>query len=345
MNHITAPHGATLGKKIVATFLLIGFGTFFLVSALLFRFEVPGRLARFPLNEYEIMTLRGTDVSYFSLAKLTELTGVTMQATYTIRGAPIPADTVKVPNVVVWQSFVAIEDLTSHLPFQYTYQQLAMDRSTGRLVNWRGNVIGSHRNPPVAGQGYVWPFGTGKHSYQIFDTNLLKPVTARYAGTATIAGITTYRFVETVRDQQIGTQTLPGSLVGLSAKSVTLPEFYSTTSTYWVDPVLGNPLKISQNETLTLRDSGGATRLVLLHGTLTTTPASVRTVAATDRSNLGKAAMIKDIIPATAGVIALILLAAGLLTAGRRPARRHGGALRTGGQHEKISPTSAGSAR
>jgi hypothetical protein len=278
-------------------------------------------------------------VSYFSPAKLTELSGVTMQATYTIRGEVTPARKASVPDVAVWQSFIAIEDLTDHAPFQYTYKQLAMDRKTGRLVNCCGNVIGSDHRLRVAGQGYVWPFGTQKRSYQLFDTTMLKPVTVRYAGTATTAGIATYRFVETVRGQQIGTQTLPGSLIGMSAKSVTLPEFYTTTSTYWVDPVTGDPLKISQNETLTLRDSSGTTRLVLLHGTLTTTPASVTTVAAPDRSNLRKAAMIDLILPVIAGVIGLILLAAGLLVGRGR------GSAPTPGRHEEITPAPVGSQR
>lgn len=68
---------------------------------------------------------------------------------------------------------------------------------------------------------------------------------------------------------------------------------------------------------MTLRDSSGATRLVLLQGTLATTPASVSAVAAPDRSNLGKIAMSKVIIPATGGIRGMILLAAGLL-----PSRR-----------------------
>ncbi len=337
MSRIAAQHGATRKNRPVATFFLVLFGTFFLVTGLLFRFAVPGHLVKFPLNEYEIMTLQGTNVSYFSPAKLTELSGVTMQATYTIKGAVTTTRTAGIPNVAVWQSFVAIEDLTNHAPFQYTYQQLAMDRRTGRLVNWHGNTIDSYHGMPVAGQGYVWPFGTQKHNYQLFDTTMRKPVTVRYAGTATTAGIATYRFVETVRGQQIGTQTLPGSIIGVSAKSVTLPEFYTTTSTYWVDPVTGNPLKISKNETLTLRDSSGTTRLVLLDGTLTTTPASLNTVAAPDRSNLSKIAMIEVTIPAVAGVLGLVLLAAGLLVSRRR------GSAPSPVRHEEITPTPVGS--
>lgn len=314
----------------VATFLLIGFGTFFLVTALLSRFVVPGHLARFPLNEYEVMTLQGTGVSYFSAARVAELDGVTMQATYTIKGVLPPARAASVPDIAVWQSFTAIEDLTNHAPFQYVYAQLAMDRKTGTLVNCCGNVIATDHRVHVAGQGYVWPFGTQKHSYRLFDTTMRKPVTVRYAGMATTAGITTYLFVESVSGQQIGTRTLPGSIVGMSAKSVTLPEFYSVTSTYWVDPVTGDPLKISENETLTLRDSTGATKLVLLHGRLTTTPESVRAVAAPDRSNLAKAHLIDSVIPASAGLLGLILLSGGLLVGRRR------GSVPGKGQHEEI---------
>ena len=46
---------------------------------------------------------------------------------------------------------------------------------------------------------------------------------AVYWGTAVVDGLTTYKYTETVPPTKVGTQTLPGSLVGVKdAQSVTL---------------------------------------------------------------------------------------------------------------------------
>ena len=96
----------------------------------------------------------------------------------------------------------------------------------------------------MSGWAHVWPLGTQKKTYQVFDTTLLKPVPTTYAGTAVVDGETTYKFVETVTPTQAGTQTLPGSLVGIKdQQSVTLPEYYSATTTEYVDPTTGAPVE------------------------------------------------------------------------------------------------------
>ena len=121
----------------------------------------------------------------------------------------------------------------------------------------------------------MWPIGTQKQTYQVFDTTLLKPEPFRYAGTTTVDGLTAYKFVEHVVNRQFTTQTLPGSLVGLSDQpSVTLPEYITETNTYWIDPVTGAVLNVNQNQTLTLQQPAGTVRLVLFQGTLTETPQS-----------------------------------------------------------------------
>ena len=54
---------------------------------------------------------------------------------------------------------------------------------------------------------------------------------------------------------------------------MTLPEYLTATNTFYVDPGTGAPVKVveAQNETLQNPSTGG-TALVLLSGTLTSTP-------------------------------------------------------------------------
>jgi len=304
--------------------VLTGLGFFFIGVALMFRFFTPGQAIKFPLNEHRIYVLQGNDVSYFSLAKLEELSAVAVQAITTING-DVAASNAAGKNITVWKSFTAVEDLTDHEPVRYSQQLLPFDRNTGVLVNCCGYRLTSTddetnaiEHPHLSGQGYVWPIGTKAQTYEVFDSTLDQPVAFHNTGTEVINGISTYRFVANIPQTQIGTQLVPGSFVGMTAAQVTLPEFYSATKTVWVDPATGSPIKLDFNEKTTLQDSSGATRLVIYQGDLASTPGNIATVAAADQSDLLRIQLVEVIVPISAGVIGLILLIAGLLLGRRR---------------------------
>jgi hypothetical protein len=293
--------------------VLTGLGVFFIVLALMLLFFVPGQAVKAPLNAYSVITLQGTNMSYFSATQLQELTGVTMRATDTTAGDVAAANAAGSSQIAVWKSFSALEDVTNHQPFQYSNEQLAFNRKTGVLVNCCGNFIGSDHNLHLSGQGYLWPFNTQKKNYEVFDTTTLKPVLFRYEGTASTDGVSTYRFVAQVPNQQIGTQTIPASLVGMSGNEVTLPEFFAGSMIYYVDPVTGAPLQENEDQRVTLQDSTGATRLVLLAGDLVSTPASIQGSVSTDKHYLNELNVLKVIGPISAIVLGIILLVVGLV--------------------------------
>jgi len=302
-----------------------GLGTFFVVVALLMHFYVVGVAVKFPLNEYLVSTLVGHNVSYFSVAKLNELSGVTMQVTATVEGDVAAGTSTR----AVWTEFSYAYDQTNGLIYQYSIQRLAFDRRTGVLIgNCCGDSIGTDTALHLSGQGYVWPFNTQKRTYQVFDTTLLKPEPATYQGTATIDGITTYKFVEQVPPTQYTTQTLPGSLVGESQPSVTLGQYYQATNTSWVDPVTGAPVETEKNQQVTLRDSTGAVRLNLFSGDLKMTPASIAASAKMVKSDDTKANLVITTVPLIAGLLGIVLLAFGLvLVLRRRPEYEEEGPL------------------
>jgi Porin PorA len=293
--------------------VLTGLGVFLIVLALMLKFYVPGQAVKAPLNEHSIGTLQGTGLSYFSAAQLQELTGVTMRATSTVEGDVVAAKAAGSSHIAVWKSFTAVEDLTNHQPFSYSSQTLAFDRKDGQLVNCCGEFIDSNHHLNVSAQGYLWPFKAQKKSYQVFDTTLLKPVTFNFAGTATTDGLATYRYVVHTPNQQIGTQTLPASLLGLPGAEVTLPEFYTASKTYWVDPVTGAPLQVTETQRITLQDSSGVTRLVLFAGTLASTAASVQSAVAIDKPYNNEINLVEGLLPIFGIVLGLVLLVVGLV--------------------------------
>ncbi len=305
-------------RRVLGT-TLTGLGAFFLVLALLLRFVIPGQVVKWPLNEYQKTTLTGHGVSYFSQKDLKEENGVTAEATSTVEG-DVAAGT---SSMAVWNEFTAVEDVTNGEPIQYVSQRSAFDRRSGLTVDCCGAFVNitnvGTTNGHQSGLAYVWPIGTHPTTYQVFDPTLGRAEPYRYAGTATTDGMTSYKFVEQVTNQKFATQTLPGPLVGLPGQpSVTLPEYITETNTYWVDPVTGAPLNETQNRTLSLEDSTGATRLILFKGVLAATPASVTsTVNAANSSHL-KIELIEDIGPLVTLLLGIILLVVGItLTIGR----------------------------
>ena len=292
--------------------VLTGLGAFLLALALLLRFYLPGQVVKFPLNEYLVTTLTGHNVTYFNAKQLRVLTGATAKATSTVEGDVSAGSS----SVAVWNDFTAVEDTTNNAPIEYISQRSAFNRRTGATVDCCGAYISisnvGTRTGHQSGQGFVWPLGTQKQTYLAFDPTLLKPEPFRYEGTSAIDGMAAYKFVEHVSNQQFASQTLPGSLVGYSQlPSVTLPEYASETITFWVDPVTGAPLDVTQNRTLRLEDITGATKLILYQGDLAATPQSIANAVNTARSAHLKVDLVEDI-----GPLAGLLLGVGLVVTG-----------------------------
>ncbi|HJY94007.1 MAG TPA: porin PorA family protein, partial [Streptosporangiaceae bacterium] len=70
----------------VTGLIFVVLGIILIAAAIALPTYVSGQIVKFPLDEHTTATLTGTGVSYFSQVKLTEKTGVTVRATYTIRG-------------------------------------------------------------------------------------------------------------------------------------------------------------------------------------------------------------------------------------------------------------------
>jgi hypothetical protein len=295
--------------------VLAGLGTCLVVFAVLMPVWVSSKVLKFPLNEYATATLTASHVSYFSPTKLTEMTGVNMEATYTTKGNAAAGSS----STAVWNQFIYVYDQTNKLPFQTMTRTFAFNRRTAQLIDCCGaNVNGDSSVKQTGIVGYVFPIGTQKQTYDVFDTNLNKPMPFTYAGTGTVDGIQAYRFTENVSPTQNGTQVLPGSLVGESQASVVLPQYYQMHLTYWIDPDTGALLNATENEKLTLRNSQGAQALLLLDANLAMTPTSVNGLVALDNSQRSKMSLVTTILPLVTGIAGLILLIVGILLSRRR---------------------------
>jgi hypothetical protein len=291
--------------------VLAGLGAFLIVVALFLPTYVAGHVIKYPLNEYLETTLKGTGVSYFSPSMVKEVSGATIRVTSTVKGDAAAGTS----STAVWDEFSYLYDTTNSAPFEFTSRRLAFDRRSAELVNCCGANIGGNKSIRQSGLvGFLWPMGTKKTTYQVFDPSLNKPRPAHYAGTSTIDGIRVYRFVEDVAPTRSGSVTLPPSLVGMKGQSwVTLPEYYSGTNTFWVDPTTGAELNTTQDQKLVLEDATGTQRLVLLDGSLAMTPQTVGKVVKLDKSGRSEYSLLVTVIPLVAGIIGILALIAGIV--------------------------------
>jgi hypothetical protein len=295
--------------------VLAGLGTCLIVFAVLTASWITGQVIKFPLNEFATVTLSDPNATYFSVAKLTEMTGVNLEATYTIKGNAAAGSS----STAVWNQFVYVYDQTNKAPVQSMTRTFAFDRHSAQLVNCCGANVGGDSSIQQHGYvGYVLPIGTKKQTYDIFDTNLNKAVPFAYTGIGDVDGTQAYKFTENVTPTQNGTQTVPGSLVNQSAASVTLPQYYAVNTTYWIDPVTGALLNVTQNEKLTLRNTDGTQALVLLNANLAATQASIDGLVALDNSQVSKASLVGTLLPLATGIVGLFLLIVGIVLF-RRP--------------------------
>lgn len=291
--------------------VLIGLGAFLIVVALMTAFYIPGQLIKFPVDKYAVTTLTGSNVDYFSAKDSIVLSGVNVKSTMTTRG-DVAASSVA---TAVWESFTSVMDTTNNTPISYAQARTPINRRTGVLVNCCGAYVGTATTVHLAGQGPVWPIGTQPKNYQVFDTTLLKPVTFAYAGTASIDGDSTYKFVEHVSNQRFGSQSVPGSLVGEpNQAAVTAQEYLTEDNTYYVDPASGTPVDVIETQARTL-DVGGVARLTVFRGTLAETPTSTASAVHTAQHFDSQATLLEVIVPLVSGLVGLLVLVFGVLLA------------------------------
>ena len=293
----------------VAGLVLSALGTFLIILALLTRFVVVGEAVKDPLNENTVVELVANNASYFSPSHLSELTG-NLEDTLTTQGDSSSGSS----STAVWTQFSYVYDRTNAQTVSYSTERLAFDRRNGLLQNCCGTAIGTNTHVHVSGLGYVWPISAQKKTYEVFNTTLMKPVAAVYSGTAMVDGIQTYKYVENVPPTATGTQTVPGTLVGLtSSASVTLPEYYTSSTTEYVDPISGGPVKGTSSQHIYLQNSSGAPVLTLINANFVTTPASVASVANTVKTDDNEIDILSFIVPLIVGIVGVILLAMGLI--------------------------------
>jgi hypothetical protein len=302
-------------RRVIGVVLAV-FGVLLVAAAISLPTWVSSQFVKFPLSESETAVLTASNASYFSAASLREQTGVSIQATYTIKGDPAKGSS----SVAVWEETSDVVDATNHRSIQQTTRVFAFDRRSGQLVNCCGASVNGNTSVRQSGLvGYVFPFGTQKQTYQVFDTTLDRPLPFVYSGTSTVQGIQVYKFVENIPSTRFSTEQVPGSMLGVKTAVVRAPLFDEQHLIYYVDPETGALLDVNQQQTVTLHNPAtGAEALMLYNADLAVTPASLSQIVALDSSGRSELTLLDSTLPIVLGAAGGVALVAGILLSRKR---------------------------
>ncbi|HEY9524917.1 MAG TPA: DUF3068 domain-containing protein, partial [Thermopolyspora sp.] len=282
--------------------VLLGIGAFLVVLAPLIRFQVAGKLIAAPADQYGITKLTAANARYFNVGELKVLTG-TLDITVTTRGDIAEATS----DRVVWDQFTAVNDVTNSKPsISMTLFRSAFDKHTGVGLNCCG--VNIDRQPvKLTGQIFLFPFGTEKKTYQVFNTSTGQAYDTAFVGEDNVNGLSVYKFEQTVPPTKIQTLTAPASVLGMDQPGdVPIDRWYDGKITYWVEPTSGVPVKEEQQRHEVLKTQDGVERQPAFIATAAFTPQTVsdQVKQATDAKN--QITLIRTTIP-------LILLIGGLM--------------------------------
>lgn len=161
------------------------------------------------------------------------------------------------------------------------------------------------------GLGLKFPFDTQKQDYKFWDVELRRATDAKYSGTEVIDGLETYKFVQDIKDQTIGTQDLPGGLFSDPSPSVTADEVYSTKRSLWIEPHTGAIIKGSEDVNWRFVYQGVEVPRTI--GTLTYTDQTVQEQVDLYKGPSGQLKLLKTTMPLVFWILGPLLALVGIV--------------------------------
>lgn len=281
-------------RKIIAG-VLLGLGSFLLITALTAAFWGADAAKKTPLDTASTTDLSGT------ADKLNPATGE-------VEALAVKATSVTEVDAELSDDEVVVFVSTTCLVIDRADVPQCVDGSDDRLISASSDVFATDRNSAVAvnDERYLpadaeekaglinkWPFDAQKKDYDYWDGMLDEAVPAVYEGTETIEGLETYKYVVSVPET-------PAEVV------TNIDGIYSTEKELWIDPATGSIIRQTQHEVRTLENGDP-----LLDLQLAFTDEQVSENVEAAKENGGRLDLLDRIIPLGAGILGLVLLAAG----------------------------------
>jgi hypothetical protein len=302
--------------------VLVGLGCFCLAVALLVRFYAYPELAVAPVNQNSVTKLQAEDATYFNTGTLSEETTDFSVQNLTLGDAEATEEAED--GVRVWFGSTSIRAADGTIVSR-SQERVAFDAHTGAAVNCCDAFTESTEGERVAanreGQVYKLPFNAQQETYQWWDGTLGEPVDMEFVEEDEVDGLDVYKFQSSVPETQVGTRTIPGSIVDSDEASVTADTLYENTKTLWVEPETGAIVDRNETTRTTLEYEGA---------TVTATDANLEYTDETVAKNvedLGSTStqlsLARVTAPIALGILGLLLLGLGIVLSRRRSSHQY----------------------
>ncbi|MFC9089709.1 DUF3068 domain-containing protein [Nocardiopsis dassonvillei] len=300
--------------------VLVAFGVFFLAFAPMMRTWLSSSLMKTPLDYYSETVLEADGATYFNIEDVELVEDATLEARSTIR-ADVASST---DETVVWDQFTWVRDAETDFGITSSSRRAGHDRVTGEAVDCCDSMV-NDESVAQSGQAWKFPFFTEQRDYDFFETTAREVVPMEFRGTEEVGGVEAYRFVQEVEDEVIGERTLPRSVAGMEGEGdVTGDEVFSITRTYWIEPVTGSPLKISEDQNRVVVVDGEEV-LTLFDAELVSNDESIQNAVANSEQGRTVLPLLQTTLPLVCLVVGagLIGVAVVLFVTGRRRDHHH----------------------
>jgi hypothetical protein len=269
-------------------------------------------------NSTIIAVGQGVKVLKVRSDKIEPVTG-TVYVTRYVTKDPLTANRPKPPGgVAQWRLGFSANLATPDGDLLTAYLEgYTLDEVTAEPNQCCADYVQLDQNAPAVpirheGLGLKFPFDTQKQNYKFWDVELRRATDARFSGTETIDGLQTYKFVQDIKDQTIGTQDLPGALFDDPASSaVTADEVYSTKRTLWVEPRTGAIIKGSED--VDWRFAYQGVEVPRTVGTLTYTDKTVQAQVDLYKGPSGQLKLLKSTLPLVFWILGPLLALVGIV--------------------------------
>lgn len=294
--------------------LLVGGGAFLSALAVLLRIYVYAQLALIPAETDLSLALHDEEAAFLDTTTWEVVADAHITRTTYVAARSSPGN----PGWSAW--WVRTETTAGDHPIDHVDRRVVVDRSTGAAVNCCGEHVGGDRAVRQAGLVLYWPAGEAWEEHPFYDADIRAAPVMQYDGTEEIAGVETWRYVQTVEETQLAdsARSVPAEALGSGGEGlVEAARWLELTRTVWVEPESGWVVHATEERHETLRAASGEGEATWLEADLELGGEQIadNAQAAANQAMLLRA--VRDWIPLAFIVLGPVLIAAGLLRAWR----------------------------
>ncbi|TDQ52001.1 DUF3068 domain-containing protein [Actinorugispora endophytica] len=286
----------------------VAVGAFCCTLALLAHFYVHPRLAMLPAEARQVWTLEDPEATYLDTARWRTREDAEVTQRTELVARPMPGN----EDWAVWSITV---DTASRLGLiDHHDRKVVVDRATAEAVNCCGEHVDGDFAVRQAGLVALWPPGAEGAEFPFYVPDMRSAPVMRLRGEDRVGGITARRYEQSVPATQVpgSAREVPAAEMGLDRPgTVRATRWVELARTYWVEPVSGQVVNITEERRETLRTAEGDGGRLVLDADLAMRPEHVQAniQRAGDRARLLD--LVRVGLPLVLGTVGAVLLLAG----------------------------------